>query len=132
MVYPRWPRGTCFAWGPSRNRREGSMPKGTGPLLYGKRSGPGADRHQANQSAYPIFKQDTKEMGSELPRETVLQIDLTEHKGAHLAGLKGLTPEYRVEKEAVTTTLPDVVWGWSQSRSLDHLAGSMVQGQQEA
>jgi len=22
---PRWPRGTCFAWGPSRNRREGSM-----------------------------------------------------------------------------------------------------------
>lgn len=28
------PRGTCSAWGPSRNRREGPMPTSIGPLLY--------------------------------------------------------------------------------------------------
>jgi hypothetical protein len=91
--------------------------------------GPGTDRDQ--QSAGPIFKQAAKGLGSELPQVAALQIDLNEHKGAHLAGLKGLTPEYRVEAGAVATH-PDSVWVGNQSRSHDHFAGSMVQGQQDA
>jgi len=37
---PRWPRGTCFAWGPSRNRLEGPMLTGTGPFFIASQWGP--------------------------------------------------------------------------------------------
>ena len=66
------------------------------------------------------------EAGSGLLQVAALQIDLTEHKGVCLAGLRDLIHEHRVGAGTVMTALPDLARGANQSRPHDQLAGSMA------